>query len=70
MHFVSSTTKGEICRITVYESSMVWPCDAPATHKIGEEIAFDDPFAARHNFTTYVCCDHFREIMGNAVFCP
>lgn len=39
-------------------------CGLPATHKVGEEIQHDDPQPNRHNLTAYVCCAHFREIMG------
>jgi hypothetical protein len=60
LHFVSKTCIGERCSI----------CGEPATHKVGEEIAAGDPLPARHNFTAYVCCDHFRMIMGRMVFCP
>ena len=44
-------------------------CGMQATHKIGEEIPHDDPNPIRHNLTTYVCCDDFREIFGQAVSC-
>jgi len=53
-HPVSGTCKGEICRI----------CGQPATHKVGEEIPYDDPFPVRHNFTAYVCCEDFSVIFG------
>lgn len=43
-------------------------CGEPATHKVGEEIPIDDP-ERRHNFTVYVCCHHFAQLFGNAVFC-
>jgi hypothetical protein len=71
MHFVSKSCGGHRCR-----------CGNPATHKVGEEIPWDDPAHAReaakrgllgqqrHNFTAYVCCECFRNIMGDAVFCP
>jgi len=36
-----------------------------ATHKVGEEIAEDDPNPARHNLVAYVCCKHFREVFGD-----
>lgn len=46
-------------------------CGAPATHKVGEEIPHNEPSPwGRHNFTAYVCCTHFRELFGPAVFCP
>jgi|GEM_PF-2692519 len=70
-HFISASCGGEHCRI----------CGEAATHKVGEEIAWDEPNpqfpertgyikAGRHNFTAYVCCRHFRELFGDAVFCP
>jgi len=59
-HFVSKTTRGETCMI----------CRKRATHRIGEEIAHDDPAQERHNWTSYVCCAHFRSLMGAAVSCP
>lgn len=69
-HHISITTEGERCTM----------CGEPATHKVGEEIAYDDPtgwqevlghtLPARHNFTAYVCCAHFRAIFGSAVPCP
>lgn len=67
-HFISSACEGEICSL----------CGAPATHKVGEEIARDDlawktvlghTMLTRHNYTAYVCCDHFRAIFGSAVPC-
>jgi hypothetical protein len=53
-HFVSGACKGERCTV----------CGKDATHKVGEEILFDDPNQSRHNLTAYVCCDDFKEIMG------
>jgi hypothetical protein len=53
-HFVSSTCIGEICRM----------CQKPATHKVGEEVADDDPHLIRHNYTAYVCCGCFAMIFG------
>ncbi len=41
-------------------------CRKRATHKIGEEKCHDDPFPHRHNFTNYVCCEHFRMVLGEA----
>ena len=58
-HFVAATTGGERCVV----------CDRPATHKIGEEIAPNDPSRARHNFTAYVCCARFLALFGDATFC-
>jgi hypothetical protein len=53
-HPVSATCEGEKCRI----------CGQPATHKVGEEIPFDDPLPGRHNWTAYVCCEDFLVIFG------
>jgi hypothetical protein len=53
--WISATCQGELCR-----------CGRPAVRKIGEEIAFDDPFSFRHNLTAYVCAIHFAEILGPA----
>lgn len=53
-HFVSASCQGEKC----------WMCQAPATHKVGEEIMADDPNPARHNLTAYVCCQCFGLILG------
>lgn len=53
-HFRSETTEGHVC-----------PCGAEAWHKVGEEIAYDDPSVGRrHNFTAFVCCECFGRIMG------
>lgn len=59
-HFVSASCKGEECRI----------CQLPATHKVGEEIASDDPNPNRHNLTAYVCCTHFGQITGSTCRAP
>ena len=53
-HFVSASCAGEHCSV----------CGVPATHKVGEEIPFDDPTPKRHNLTAYVCCKHFGDILG------
>lgn len=58
-HFVSASCGAQICK-----------CGAQATHKVGEEIPSDEPPPYRHNFTAYVCCTHFKQIFGSAVFCP
>ena len=58
-HFISVSCEGEKCAI----------CHSKATHKVGEEIPHDDPYQVRHNFTAYVCCEHFYEIFGDAVLC-
>ena len=58
-HFVSGTCNGVVCK-----------CGKPATHKVGEEIPYDDPDRIkRHNFTTYVCCECFGKLFGSAVLC-
>jgi hypothetical protein len=58
-HFVSKCCAGELCRL----------CGSQATHKVGEEILPDDPNPNRHNFTAYVCCLHFKQLMGPAAEC-
>jgi hypothetical protein len=80
-HFVSASCTGEVCGHEiprqirpVLEGQRIAKdgfayCGQPATHKVGEEIPFDDPsnseiFHARHNLTAYVCCVHFGEILG------
>ena len=55
MHFVSATCGGETCR-----------CGQPATHKVGEEIAFDEPVKQRHNLTAYVCCMCFTRAVARS----
>jgi hypothetical protein len=57
-HVMSKTCQGEICSV----------CHSPATHKVSEEIPFEDTIH-RHEFTAYVCCLHFRMIFGPRVFC-
>ncbi|MDO8668820.1 MAG: hypothetical protein Q7K65_00820 [Candidatus Buchananbacteria bacterium] len=59
-HFISASCQGEPCSI----------CQAPATHKIREDIMSDDPDSCRHGLTAYVCCMHFCLIMGKAAPCP
>ena len=59
-HFVSASCGGETCAV----------CRAPATHKLGECIMHDDPQPFRHELTAYVCCAHWRQVLGPAVSCP
>jgi hypothetical protein len=59
-HFKSASCGGEKCRI----------CQQPATHKVGEEIAHDDPNQCRHNLTAYLCCLHYTFVVGPAANCP
>lgn len=62
-HFISGSCKGVTCTID--------ECGLPAGHKVGEEIPHDDPHPDRHNLTSYVCCGHFKKIMGfGARNCP
>jgi hypothetical protein len=58
-HFVSSNCKGEVCRI----------CKTPATHKVKEDISWDEPFPHRHELVAYICCKHFKQLFGPAVHC-
>lgn len=54
-HFVSGSCQGVRCA-----------CGQDATHKVGEEIAHDDPSQGyRHNLTAYVCCQCFVNIVGD-----
>jgi hypothetical protein len=78
-HFISATCQGEFCSICLMIGESAGGGREPATHKVGEEIAYDEPIPElfpgfktpdRHNFTAYLCCEHFRWIMGRAVFCP
>jgi len=64
-HFVSTSCRGVNCHIC-HDKGL----EAPSSHKVGEEIAHDEPGLPRHNLTAYVCCACFRSIMGNAVPCP
>lgn len=41
-------------------------CGRPAAHKIEETVFADDPQPIRHPLTSYVCHDHFVELMGPA----
>lgn len=59
MHHISEACRGEVCH----------RCSAPATHKIGEEILFDDPNPIRHNLTAYICCDCFMYIFRHNSSC-
>jgi len=58
-HFVSKSAYGELCSV----------CNEPATHKLGEEIMWDDPHKERHNLTAYVCCEHWTMILGSFTGC-
>jgi len=59
-YHVSLACRGERCSV----------CGVDATHKLGEEIMYDDPFPKRHNLTAYVCCEHYMMILGPATRCP
>lgn len=65
-HFLSETCVGEVCGMCWRESGDPSQLPTPATHKIGEEIPYDDPNQMRHNLTQYVCCAHFAAIMGRS----
>lgn len=53
--FISASCVGEWCK-----------CGSRAEHKVGEEIAFDDPMPNRHNLTAYICHRCFVDLMGSA----
>ena len=68
MHFISTACINEKCSM----------CKKQATHKVSEEIIFDNTseYSAytisegmRHPFTNYVCCKHFKMIFGKGVDC-
>lgn len=71
-HFISSSCAGEYCT----HETLLGICGKAATHKVGEEIPNDYPandenlpitirlHIQRHNFTAYVCCEHFGAIFG------
>jgi hypothetical protein len=58
--FVSRYCAGEHCAI----------CSAAAEHKVEEVLFDDDPHAARHPLTVYLCHSHFRFLMGPAADWP
>jgi hypothetical protein len=41
-------------------------CGWPAEHKVEETVFADDPQPIRHPLTSYLCHQHFLEIMGPA----
>lgn len=60
-HWTSGTAIGETCRVRDFTDRT---CGANASHKIGEEIPDDHPAPIRHNLTAYVCCFHFKKLLG------
>ena len=59
-HFISATMTGEMCGMCLRDG-----IEKQATHKVGEEIPHDAPkFRFGHNFTQYVCCYHFGQIIS------
>jgi hypothetical protein len=65
-HFVSASCEGERCGYILLTAI----CGAPATHKVEEAIMHDDPNPNRHPLVQYVCCAHFKKIVGRAAPCP
>lgn len=63
-HFVSTSCTGELCSGCLARGEGAGGGAVPATHKIGEEIMWDDPMKARHNLTAYVCCDCFSQMIA------
>lgn len=59
MFFVSGSCEGEKCY-----------CGKPAEHKVEETIFHDDPVPTRNPLTSYICHEHFCEIMGPAARRP
>jgi hypothetical protein len=64
-HHVSASCEGEICGPCFRE----WKVRCPARHKLVEEIPYGDPNPIRDELTQYVCCEHFRLIVGGAAPC-
>ena len=56
-HYILDSAQGERCQM----------CCNPATHKIGEEVPDDHPANRRHNWTNYLCCPCFGNVLGPAV---
>lgn len=76
MHPVSGSCKGERCHVRLaslgplrsveFGDPMVEVlCGADATHKLAE-VQFDDMADYRHPLTAYVCCEHFRSVVGGS----
>lgn len=60
-HPISEMFSGETCDICERDTLKAFQ----ATHKVGEELAYDDPsFGKIHNTVAYVCCSHFHQIFG------
>jgi hypothetical protein len=61
-HLIIPSAVEERCSAREFQASRGAPshCGEHATHKLGEEGS--DP--QYHNLTAYVCCEHFRSIMG------
>lgn len=60
MHWVSASCGGEECGMCLRLLGL----RVQATHKVEETIFHDDPNQMRHNYTQYVCCDHFKQVFG------
>jgi hypothetical protein len=58
-HFVGQSCGGELCGVCFRAGKKT-----PAAHKLGEEIPDDYPSQATHNLTQYVCCEHFKQVVG------
>jgi hypothetical protein len=54
--WVSTCCRAQVCAL----------CGQPASTKVAEAIATDDPFSFRQALTAYVCASHFQQIMGVA----
>jgi hypothetical protein len=57
-HYVHPYCEGEKCM-----------CGEPATHKVKEDISWDEPFPRRYELVAYICCKHFKKLFGPAVHC-
>ncbi len=64
-HHVSGSCQGEQCGPCHRVGWVTW-----ATHKVGEEIPFEEARKfPRHNLTQYVCCRCFTALLGPATPC-
>lgn len=59
-HYIGRAMIGRKCSL----------CSEPASHKISEDIPPDDPaIYCRPCHISFVCCEHFKKIMGPSVSC-
>lgn len=49
-----------------FEGEKCMVCRDKTSHKVGEHTYEGHPMFKMHEFTSYLCCTHFIEIMGPA----